>query len=284
MESNLAQQKIKSALKEYLRQQNYTYSDVAEVWKCSIPTVKRQLGAEELPLSRLLELLDWLNLSLAQLEKMAETEGHELPRWTQKQNEFLAKNPRELGFLMKLYEGVTPAQIAKKYQMQPSAVDKILLNLEKYDLIRVGSGGRVKPAHERLPRFDGALGKATLHQQIDQMARFQKHRMTQFLALRDRGIQTSKGGMSWSVKETSEETYNRFHEKFSQLFEEFDAVIKLEKHTRKPGELKKAVVHYSMILNELDEPSLDWVENLFANVLKADPKETPDLPVSSNKN
>ena len=92
MDASLAQNKIKAALKQVLKKQNHTYADLAKVWGCSVPTVKRQLGPEEMPLSRLLTALEWLDLTLSDLHKIAESEELEAPKYTQRQNEFLAKN------------------------------------------------------------------------------------------------------------------------------------------------------------------------------------------------
>ena len=149
MDSNLAQAKIKTALKQALKKNNHKYSDVAKVWKCSLPTVKRQLGNEELPVSRLLELLDWLNLSLSELQALADSDSLSKPQFTPKQIEFLAKNLREFAFLNKLYEDMSPQQIAKKYKIETSTLDKILRQLEKYDLVRVGAGGQIRPFYSK---------------------------------------------------------------------------------------------------------------------------------------
>ncbi len=192
MDAGLTQNKIKTALKQLLKKQNHTYADLAKVWDCSLPTVKRQLGAEEMPLSRLLTALEWLDLSLTDLHKLAISEDLTAVKFTLRQNEFLAKNPREFSFFMKLYEGLTPTQIAQKYKLAPTVLEKILIQLEKFDLIRVGSGGRVKPFSDRVPSVDGLLAQAHMRRIIDRMAQFQKIASPKFCRCKRVGLRCQR--------------------------------------------------------------------------------------------
>lgn len=267
MQSQLVQKKIKLALKDYLRKQKYTYSDVAQVWKCSIPTVKRQLGTEELAFGRLLEILEWLGLTLAEIEKMAESDRLEAPRFSQKQIEFLAKDQKALEFLLKLYAELTPEQIAKKYQIPAREMEKILILLEKHDLIRVSGGGVVRAALNPLPKFEGELAKVTFRRQVDQFAEYQKRRMLDIIQRRERGIFSDKGTNSWGLYDVSTETFDIYAKKFAQLLNEFGEAAKLDTRLRKKTELQKAVLNYTMILNENTEPSLKLVEGIFESAL-----------------
>jgi hypothetical protein len=45
-------QKIKAVIKDLLKKKNITYEDLAEQLECSVPTIKRILGPEELTLNR----------------------------------------------------------------------------------------------------------------------------------------------------------------------------------------------------------------------------------------
>jgi len=143
-------------------------------WDCSEPTVKRQLGSEELSLTRLLTLLDWLSLSLAELHKMAESGSTDEARYTAKQNEYLAKNPKAFAFLMKMFE-VSPKEIGEKYGLSPQERDRILIQLEKYDLIRPGVRGQMRPAYQRPPMLDGRLGAVHTRDFIDRFGSYFKN-------------------------------------------------------------------------------------------------------------
>ena len=259
MDASLAQDKIKTALKQVLKKQNHTYGDVAKVWDCSLPTVKRQLGPEELPVSRLLTLLEWLNLSLSDLERLAESEDLASPKYTVKQNEFLAKNPREFSFLMKLYEDLTPDQIAKKYKLTPQVLEKILIQLEKYDLIRVGAGGKTKPFYAKTPGVDGPLAQAHMRRIIDRTAQFHKNRITEILDLQSRGVDVPRGGLTWHTSELSVKTYNEYLTKFRQLMDDLTAIAKIEEKTLKKSDLKMAVANFGLFLCEMDDKNLPLV-------------------------
>jgi hypothetical protein len=264
VDAKLTQQKIKSAVKRLLKNQNLTYADLSKVWDCSLPTVKRQLGPEELPLSRLMILLEWLNINLGDLHKLLESEDLERPQYTAKQNEFLAKNPREFSFLMKLYEPDTPEQIAKKYKLTPQVLEKILIHLEKFDLIKIGAGGKVKPAYSEVPRLNGLLAEAHMRRIIDRGGQFQKNKVSEDLAARARGREVHEGRLSWSIKEISVETYHEYKERFMKLLEEMASVSKIEEKTSKKSQLKIAVVSCSLFLCEPDDVHLPLVRDVMA--------------------
>jgi len=268
VDSELAQKKIKAAIKQLLKKQNRTYSDLAKVWSCSVPTVKRQLGQEELPLSRLLTLLEWLGLTLSDLHKLADSENVMSPKYTVRQNEFLAKNPREFSFLMKLYEELTPEQIAQKYKLSALTLEKILIQLEKHDLIRVGAGGRVKPFYAKMPSVDGLLGEVHLQRIIDRMATFQKSRIADLLSMHARGLEVPKGGLTWNVSDISEKTYGQFVPKFHQLMEDLVAAAKLEEKSMKKSELKVAVVGFGLFLCEKNDPNLYLAKEIMDDGLR----------------
>lgn len=269
MDSTLTQRKIKAAIKQILKKQNHTYADLAKVWSCSVATVKRQLGQEELPLSRLLMLLEWLDLTLGDLHKLSNNENVMSPRYTVRQNEFLAKNPREFSFLMKLYQELTPQQIAQKYKLSASTLEKILIQLEKHDLIRVGASGRIKPFYAKMPSVDGPLAQMHMRRIIDRMAAFQKSRIEDLISMHARGLEIPKGGLSWNVSDISETTYSQFVPKFHQLMEDLVAASKLEEKSMKKSELKIAVVGFGLFLCEKDDPNLHLAKEIMDDGLRS---------------
>lgn len=259
MAAELTQKKIKRALKHILKRQNYTYADVAKVWECSLPTVKRQLGAEELPLSRLLILLEWLNLSLGDLYKLSDSEDLDRLRYTDRQNQFLADNPREFSFLMKLYGGLSPEQIGKKYKLSTQVVEKILIRLEKYDLIRVGRGGEVKPFYSKVPVLEGALAKAHAHRVIERAAYFHKHKISEKLSIKSNQGVSSHGSLHWLCEEVSEKSYQEYSSRLGQLMSDLLATSKIESKSLKKSNLKIAVVNLGMFLCEQNDPNLHYM-------------------------
>lgn len=268
MDATLAQMKIKSALKSLIKSRGFTFQDVAELWQCSLPTVKRQLGPEELPVSRLLSLLDWLGLSLGELQKLAESGDLDRPRFTVKQIEYLAKNLRSFGFLMKLYEGLTPQQIAKKYGLDSALTEKILLQLERVDLIRVNTAGKVRPVYADLPPLDGQLALATMRKQIDRMGEFMKLKIADTVEMRQRGVELPPGQYSWSLSDVTEASYREFLKRVERLLADFADQCKLDEMAKNKKSLKKAVISFGAQLEDAHSPRLQLITEVFTDELK----------------
>lgn len=263
MNTDIAQDRIKAALKQLLKRQNSTYADVAKVWGCSVPTVKRLLGPEELSLSRLLSLLDWLNLNLSELQKLAESENLDNPVFTTKQNEFLAKNPAAFAVLMKLFEEETPQALMRKYSVPQAVMDRYLIQLEKHDLIRVGSGGKVKPAFARMPRLEGPLGDAHFRNILDRFNAYFKATIGRSLSDR----KNSHGSFSWIMVEMREETYKHYASLMKRLMDEIEAASKIELRQYKKSELKAGVFSIGTQLEDPDSPQLRMVADMFGEML-----------------
>lgn len=66
-----AQMKLKAALRLVLWNQGRGLNEVAELWGCTEAQARDQLGETELPLGRLLLILDWLGMSLTDLQMLA---------------------------------------------------------------------------------------------------------------------------------------------------------------------------------------------------------------------
>ncbi len=155
-------QKIKSVLKGLLKKKGITYEELAQQMECSVPTVTRILGTEELSLNRLLELCEIVEIDLAELAVLTQENGEKEEKFTPEQEKFLAKNKNYLGYLLKLFSGETPKQIAEKNSLTQRSTDKYLIQLEKQELIHVTGKQKVKPAFKRFPTFGKTLGESLL--------------------------------------------------------------------------------------------------------------------------
>jgi transcriptional regulator with XRE-family HTH domain len=148
-------QKIKAVIKDLLKKKSITYDDLAEQMECSVPTIKRILGAEELTLNRLLQLCEIVDIDLAELETLTNASTEKEESFTDAQQVFLSKNRSFLAYLMKLFDGKTPKQIAEENNLTARSTDKYLIGLEKQELIHVTGKQKVKPNFKRLPTFGG---------------------------------------------------------------------------------------------------------------------------------
>lgn len=267
MNSEVAQERIKTALKQVLKKQNHTYSDVAKVWECSLPTVKRLLGKEELPLSRLLTLLDWLSLTLSDLQKLSESETLDKPTFTVKQNEFLAKNPAIFALFMKLYEDETPQAVAKKYGIPVAMIVRWVMQLENHDLIRVGAGGKIKPVWPKVPQLNGPLGSAHFKNTMDRFNSYFKEQVAAIL-----GGKKGAGTFSWSVMEVRPETWHSYRKQVEKLVTDLEDVAEQERHIYKKSEMKMGILQMGFNLDDIGAPGLKIVEDVFAHYLEDTPK------------
>lgn len=153
-------QKIKAVLKELLKKRGFTHQSLSESLECSVATVKRILGPEELSLSRLLQLCSLLEIDLADLQSLLKETDPAKERFTKEQENFLVKNRAYLSYLLSLSSGESPKQIAEKHGLTPRSTDKYLIGLERMELIRVTGRQKVKPAFKSFPTLgDGPLAK-----------------------------------------------------------------------------------------------------------------------------
>lgn len=159
---DFATAQLKDTLRRMLREKGRTYAELAVHLDCSLATVKRILNHEELGLSRLLAICDWLDLSLADLEAAQALDARADDEYTEEQDLFLAADPRYLVYMSELWDGLSPEVIAAKYKLRKASTERYLLRLEQLGLVRVSSKGRVTPMCRQQPnwRRGGALAKS----------------------------------------------------------------------------------------------------------------------------
>lgn len=262
MDAELTQERIKATLRGVLKKRGLTYAAVAGVWRCSLPTVKRQLGREELPLTRLLSLLEWLDLSLTEVEKLAETREDEQKPFTAKQIEFLAANPLEFAFLFKLYEyETTPAQIAKKYGLSRATLERLSLRLEKYDLVKAMVGGKLRPTNKH-PNLTGKLGSLHLKMILERLSLY---------LLRVRGVDGEDGygaRMGMHAFRVSSKTHQQFARRALELMAELQDVAALERERLPDGELDDAYMFVALTFARRGSPDYALVDDPFGEFLR----------------
>lgn len=252
MDPQLAQEKLKGALKLILKRRNLTYKEVASVWACSVPTVKRTLGKEDLPLSRLLTLLDWLDINLSELEKLAESGTSETPHFTARQSDFLANNPHYFAFLTRLYKGDSPEKIKRQHQLSAAALDTYLRRLETYDLIRVTGTGRVRPFHAQMPGINGRLAEIHYRNVIDSTAAYFKNQVGAHLARAPYLSDSNKSiGFSITALESTEKSFTDYIEKIRKLDVDLAKLSHFESQQYDKSQLK---VFVKLTAYNLDEP------------------------------
>lgn len=259
-------QRIKVVLKGLLKKKGMTYEDLAEVMDCSVPTIKRILGAEELSLNRLLHLCEILGTNLSEIEVLTQEPEGDRPSFTEEQDEFLAKNQNFFAYLMRLYSGMSPKQIAEEFKLTERSTDKYLLGLEKYDLIKV-SGSRVRPAFKRNPTLGrGALARAYAESLVKAASYF-------FIELVREGLYSPKSEeeknktlFSIATVTVSRASYQAFVEEQQKAFRNFEKLAAFEEKTKAPSDLMTAVFVDAHTLVKKDYEGLRRLDNSLGEI------------------
>lgn len=262
-------QQIKHSIKTLLKKKGITYEAVAESLGCSVPTVKRILGPEELSLTRLLELCEIVEIDLTDLAELTKDNSIAEEKFTADQQQFLAKNPSYLSYLLRLYDGESPKQIAEKFKLTQRSTDKYLIALEKRDLIRVTGRQKVKPAYKRLPAFsDGPLGTLYFEAFIGGVAKFFIEVIKDGFRRKQAGLKTedSKSKFNLNTVKITRASYEQWIVEQERVRREFDRLAEFDEKTRAPSELMTAVVSHSYTILPNDNPNLVILENMTGDI------------------
>ncbi len=262
-------QKIKTVIKELLKKKSITYEDLAEQLECSVPTIKRILGPEELTLNRLLQLCEIVDIDLAELEAMIGAGEVREVHFTPEQETFLAKNRSFFAYLMQLFSGGTPKQIAEKFGLTQRSTDKYLIGLEKQGLIRVTGKQKVKPNFKGIPTLgSGVLGDIYYENAIRNSGEF-------FLELvregfRKKGDDGAKEKVSakFGVQscKISRASYKAWIEEQEKAMRNLEKLASFEEKTKDEGELMTAVIIQANTIVENDYKGLELLEKTMGEV------------------
>lgn len=261
--------KIKQALKDLLKKKGLTYEDLAGELECSIPTVKRILGPEEITLTRLLEIAGVLKITLAELDDLTNEETSHDEKFTSEQEQFLAKNPAYLAYLMKLFSDETPKEIAQKNGISARSTDKYLIALEKHGLVRVTGKFKVKPAFKSVPSFgDGPLGHLYFESLIQSSAKFFVETAKDSIRSRGRVPETERPKALWGIHscKVTKASYERWVQEQEHAQREFERLATFEEKTKPADELMTAVIVGARTLVKNGYEGLKTIDNLFGPI------------------
>jgi transcriptional regulator with XRE-family HTH domain len=260
-------QKIKGILKLLLKKKNITYEMLAEQMECSVPTVTRFLGTEELTLTRLLQLCEILDIDLADVQNLMASEKAPNESFTPEQETFLVKNKNILSFLMKLFSDETPKQIAEKYKLTAKATDKYLMALEKQNLIRVTGKQKVKTVFKSLPTFgDGPLGRAYFEAIVRNACNFFITKISDDLH-RPPG-ETKRPGSKFSTAtlKITPASYTAWAQEREKSYLALRKLAVFEEKSKPASELKVMVFIDAHSLVDPNYAGLQILENTFGNI------------------
>ena len=264
--SDLKVGQLKIALKSVLKLKGIKYEQLAESLHCSLPTVKRIMGPEELSLSRLLQICEVAEIDLSDLERLAGRQDRKEENFTAEQQEFLAKNKSYFSYLMALYSGDTPQKIAAKHKLSQRSTDKYLVQLEKLDLVRVTGRLKVKPRYEDFPALgNGPLAKVYFESFIQSGARFFTELIRDAIATvkKEDRIKTKFAIQSAKISKAS---YEAWVERQEKALIELVGTSKFEEKTLPVDQLMTVVVVHGHTLVPNTHPSLAQLENVMGPI------------------
>jgi transcriptional regulator with XRE-family HTH domain len=152
-----------AALKRGLKAKNIIYRDLADSLHLSESSIKRILSDKSISLERIEEICKASDLSFSEICKNAQfDEDVSTHTLTKDQEKVLAENPRLLHYFMLLNERYTPQKIEKDYDITSNESKKLLLQLDRMNLIELHPRDRVKMKNKSTTlrfRRDGAVGK-----------------------------------------------------------------------------------------------------------------------------
>lgn len=271
MEMELTPEKVKKALKQVMKTRKLTFKDLADTLDCSLPTAKRVLNQEELSLSRLARIMDWLDISFKELEKLMETVDNDNIPFNDKQDAFLAANPKYFSYLIQLRSGETPESIAKKFALTKPSTDKYLIKLEQLELIRVTGTGKVKIPVPTPTAFapQGKLARCYFNRIIDNGATYFKTYIEREIYKNPNQPDEFKDeGAGFSVKamHISKETYNIYQKKLMSVFMEMTDSAKTDEKIHGKENLNSSVVILATSIGQNSDPEFKEILNTFGDV------------------
>jgi transcriptional regulator with XRE-family HTH domain len=121
-------------IKIEFKRRGLTQKRVAIDLKVSLPTLKRWLTGQGIGLNDFEKILDYLNLTLAELVALVPSEAVFF-EYTLEQEKYFASNTNSLAFFDELLKKRSPKRIAKQAKLQYSTYLKLLRKLESLGLI-----------------------------------------------------------------------------------------------------------------------------------------------------
>lgn len=258
----LRSEDYKEALKKTLKSRGRTYRELASHMGVSLPTVKRWLGAEEIAMGRLLEILDWLDLSLAELESLAQIEiRREVGVLTLEQEKFFVQNPGCLAYLSALHSGESPGMIAEKNGLNEASTELYLLRLERQGFLSRDSRGRVRLLHRALPgnNAKGPLLRRQYKQYIEASGDFFKRQVSKMIENLDRGREksTHPGWMSIEAMKVSASAYREWQRRAVEIIKEIHRRAELERRLEPSADTVNVAVSFFCASTDLGDPDIE---------------------------
>ncbi|UXR66083.1 helix-turn-helix domain-containing protein [Bdellovibrio bacteriovorus] len=154
--------KIKTSLKNLMKEQGLQYDDLAKKLRVSTATVKRRLNKGELSISDLSDIASCLGTSFYDLVELSKNNTQKAYLFTEEQEKLFAGDLNYLLLFRSIVMGLNFTQLKEYLGLKESELRKKLRHLEEVELIQLMPRDRIYQL-ARFPfkwREDGLLQKA----------------------------------------------------------------------------------------------------------------------------
>jgi len=205
-----------ATLKKLLQSRDLTYAAVAKRVGLSEASVKRLFSQETFTLKRLEKFCTVLEIDFFELAKLARGRAARAPEMTEGQEGALAKDAKLLGVFYLVLNDWRAADILANYEVEPLQLTRLLVRLDRLELIELLPRDKVRVKVPKLLRLrrDGPIHRAHGKRVIDE-----------FLAAE---FDRVGGYFQFEYRELSTASYELIRRKLEQVAAEFLELAELD--------------------------------------------------------
>ena len=136
-------------LKKTLKAKGIKYTDVAKHLCMSESSIKRQFTQGDISLSRLERICDLLSMDITDLLELVQLETMQIEQLSIQQERKIVSNPKLMLVTVLVLNNLTFEEIFEIYSFELPELIKMLLQLEKLNLIQLKPDNKIKPLISR---------------------------------------------------------------------------------------------------------------------------------------
>lgn len=215
-------------LKKVLKLKKISYAEIAIEIDVAVSTVKRWLSKGDISLKNLSAICSIAQISVFDLASIADKSAESFTL-TEDQERFFADNLNYLSYFNRLFEGMTPKEIEKRFNLSKRSTKDYLKTLAQMKLIKFDVIQDVQVLKQGSFQWEdtGILGSVVSGDMIEQFSK----KMVQKVRDRDEIFLKT---VNWKMRgKTAEDLKGRI----KNLLEEFTGISSLERKIYPEGEL-----------------------------------------------
>ena len=136
-------------LKKTLKANGIKYIDVANYLHISESSIKRQFTQGDISLSRLEKICELINMDISDLLELVHLESMQVEQLTIAQERKIVSNTKLMLVTISVLNNLSFEQIYQLYNFDQPELIKLLLQLEKINLIQLSPDNKIKPLISR---------------------------------------------------------------------------------------------------------------------------------------